>query len=78
MSNEIHAHKVLNLLREKPMTKQELSDAVSEQFGEQAQFRTCKQEGFQFDTLFDFFLQREKIIEVEGKWTINVERVCGH
>ncbi|EGU36184.1 hypothetical protein VII00023_04252 [Vibrio ichthyoenteri ATCC 700023] len=78
MANEIHAHKVLNLLREKPMTKQELNDAVRDQFGEQAQFRTCKLAGFQFDTLFDFFVQREKIIETEGLWAVNVERVCGH
>ncbi len=78
MTTEIHAHKVLNLLREQSMSEQVLRDAVYKQFGQQAQFRTCKRSGFDFDTLFSFFIQREKIIHADGKWSVNAEQVCGH
>ena len=60
MTTEIHAHKVLNLLREQPMSEQVLRDAVYKQFGQETQFRTCKCSGFDFDALFSFFIQREK------------------
>lgn len=78
MTTEVHAHNVLNLLRERPMTKLELEAAVGELFGEQARFRTCKCNGFTLDTLLEFFIEREKVI-VDGEvWQINAERVCGH
>lgn len=76
--SEIHAHKVLNLLRERPMTEQELQQAVEEEFGAEAQFRTCKLNGFSLAELMEFFIKREKIVNVEGKWNVNFERVCGH
>lgn len=76
--SEIHAHKVLNLLREKPMTEQELRQAVCVEFGEQAQFRTCKLSGFDFEKLFAFFIDRQKITQQGECWTINQEQVCGH
>ncbi len=76
--SEIHAHKVLNLLRECPMTEQELTLAVKNEFGEQAMFRTCKLNGFSLSELMVFFIQREKIVERDGKWNVNAERVCNH
>ncbi|MFM2588305.1 YecH family metal-binding protein [Vibrio sp. TBV020] len=78
MSTEIHAHNVLNLLRERPMSKLELEAAVNEEFGEQARFRTCKCNGFSLDTLLEFFIEREKVIVQDGIWQINAERVCSH
>ncbi|OAJ94328.1 YecH family metal-binding protein [Vibrio bivalvicida] len=78
MSTEIHAHNVLNLLRERPMSKSELELAVSEAFGEQARFRTCKCNGFNLDSLLEFFIEREKVIVEDGVWMINAERVCSH
>ena len=78
MTTEIHAHKVLNLLREQPMSEQVLRDAVYKQFGQETQFRTCKCSGFDFDALFSFFIQREKIIQADGKWSVNAEQICGH
>lgn len=78
MSTEIHAHNVLNLLRERPMSKSELESVVNETFGEQARFRTCKCNGFTLDTLLEFFIEREKVIVQEGIWQINAERVCSH
>ncbi len=78
MTTEIHAHNVLNLLREQPMSKSELEMAVCEAFGEQARFRTCKCNGFTLETLLEFFIEREKVIVKEGIWMVNAERVCGH
>jgi len=78
MTTEIHAHKVLNLLKEKPMTEAELCQAVSEEFGDQATFRTCKLNGFNLESLLEFFIQREKVVQLDGKWAVNLERVCSH
>ena len=78
MSTEIQAHNVLNLLRERPMSKPGLEQAVSEVFGEQARFRTCKCNGFNLDTLLEFFIEREKVIVKDGIWSVNAERVCSH
>lgn len=78
MTTEIHAHNVLNLLRERPMSKSELEMAVREEFGEQAKFRTCKCNGFTLDTLLEFFIEREKVTVDNGIWMINAERVCSH
>ncbi|WP_162045371.1 YecH family metal-binding protein [Vibrio taketomensis] len=76
--SEIHAHKVLNLLREKPMTESDLRQSVIEEFGTEAQFRTCKLSGFDFEKLFAFFVERQKIIQQGDVWMVNQERVCGH
>ncbi|MCG9598616.1 YecH family protein [Vibrio sp. Isolate25] len=78
MSNEIHAHQVLNLLHERPMAMQELREAVCAAFGEQAKFHTCKLDGLDLDALMAFFIEREKIVAVGDKWALNLERVCSH
>ncbi|CAK4070011.1 YecH family metal-binding protein [Vibrio sp. 16] len=75
---EIHAHNVLNLLREKPMSEAELRQAVNQEFGEHAMFRTCKLNGFDLDALLTFFIQKQKIVQHDSKWSVNMGRVCGH
>ncbi|MFA0087268.1 hypothetical protein BCU70_18315 [Vibrio sp. 10N.286.49.C2] len=78
MTTAIHAHKVLNLLRDKAMTRDDLVTAVHDQFGKNAEFRTCSREGFDLETLLSFFIEKQKIIEQQGLWQLNVERVCSH
>ncbi|WP_047048912.1 YecH family metal-binding protein [Vibrio mexicanus] len=78
MTNEIHAHNVLNLLRDQPLSEQELRDQVATQFGPNAAFRTCKMNGFDLDALLAFFIEREKIVAIDGKWALNQARVCSH
>ncbi len=78
MSDEIHAHNVLNLLKETPMTDTQLRQAVANEFGEQARFRTCKRNGFDLEALLAFFIERQKILLIDGKWHTNAERVCNH
>ncbi|MCY9873679.1 YecH family metal-binding protein [Vibrio barjaei] len=78
MTAAIHAHKVLNLLREQPMTRELLEKTVIEQFGTEARFRTCSREGFDLDSLLAFFVEKQKVIENQGVWELNIERVCSH
>ncbi|CAH0527359.1 YecH family metal-binding protein [Vibrio hippocampi] len=78
MSTNVHAHKVLNLLKQQPMTRESLVAEVKEQFGEEVSFHTCSREGFDLDSLFSFFVQNQKVVEKEGVWHLNLERVCSH
>ncbi|MGR5221058.1 YecH family metal-binding protein [Vibrio parahaemolyticus] len=78
MTTSIHAHKVLNLLRDQSMTREQLEQKVIELFGDDAQFRTCSREGFDLDSLLAFFIEKQKVLENHGVWELNVERVCSH
>ena len=42
MTTEIHAHNVLNLLSEKPLTREELTQELAQMYGTEARFHTCK------------------------------------
>ncbi|MGF1722932.1 YecH family protein [Vibrio kyushuensis] len=78
MSTEIHAHAVLNMLREQAMTEEALREAINKQYGEGVKFRTCSKDGFDLESLLAFFKQREKVWVKDGVWTLNAERVCSH
>ncbi|MFZ3446050.1 YecH family metal-binding protein [Vibrio harveyi] len=71
---EIHAHNLLNLLRETPMNRDELAG----HFGSEARFHTCKLNDLDLDALLEFLLKREKVRELEGKFVVNMTRVCNH
>ncbi len=72
--SEIHAHTLLNLLRETPMNRDELAT----HFGVDVRFHTCKLNDLDLDTLLEFLLQREKVRELEGKFVVNMARICNH
>ncbi len=78
MSKQIHAHNILNLLKVTPMSEAQLRDFVLAEYGQDARFRTCKLEGFDFDSLLEFFKRNQKIIAVDGQWLMNQSRVCDH
>ena len=42
MTTEIHAHNVLNLLSEKSLTREELTQELAQTYGAEARFHTCK------------------------------------
>ncbi|WP_041061232.1 YecH family metal-binding protein [Vibrio owensii] len=71
---EIHAHNLLNLLRETPMNREELAA----NFGSEVRFHTCKLNDLDLDALLEFLLKREKVRELEGKFVVNMARVCNH
>ncbi|CAH6875563.1 conserved hypothetical protein [Vibrio chagasii] len=78
MTTEIHAHNVLNLLSEKPLTREELTQELAQMYGTEARFHTCKLNGLDLDSLLKFFLKMEKVVLVDDKLCTNRERVCNH
>lgn len=78
MPNNIHGHKVLELLSQQPLTRDELKVTLLDTYGEDVLFHTCKSDGLDFDTLFDFFIEREKVALVDGKYTDCRENRCQH
>jgi len=78
MTTEIHAHNVLNLLHETAMTREELAKALTEQYGSEARFHTCKLNGLDLDALLTFFLKMEKVVMEGDKLQTNMARVCNH
>ena len=78
MTTEIHAHNVLNLLSEKPLTREEPTQELAQMYGTEARFHTCKLNGLDLDGLLKFFLKMEKVVLVDDKLCTNRERVCNH
>ncbi|MBT0082440.1 YecH family protein [Vibrio alginolyticus] len=72
--SEIHAHELLNLLRETPMDR----EALTQHFGASVRFHTCKLNDLDLGALLAFLLKRDKIRELEGKFVVNMARVCNH
>ncbi|MCV5371452.1 YecH family protein [Escherichia coli] len=72
--SEIHAHELLNLLRETPMDR----EALTQHFGAIVRFHTCKLNDLDLDALLTFLLQRDKVRELEGKFVVNMARICNH
>lgn len=72
--SEIHAHNLLNLLRETPMNRAELAA----HFGSETRFHTCKLADLDLETLLEFLLKSEKVRELEGKFVVNLARICNH
>ncbi|TOK02604.1 hypothetical protein CGI26_22415 [Vibrio parahaemolyticus] len=74
MMSDIHAHNLLNLLRETPMSRDELA----QHFDADVRFHTCKLNDLDLDALLTFLLQRDKVRELEGKFVVNMARICNH
>ncbi|WED26606.1 YecH family protein [Vibrio sp. DW001] len=74
--NNIHGHKILDMLSEKFLTRDEVKNLLTNEYGDDVQFHTCLSEGLNFDELFDFFIEREKIATVDGKYSINATNKC--
>jgi probable metal-binding protein len=78
MTTDIHAHKLLDFIRETPMSRDALKEKVIQLYGENALFCTCQHSGFDLNAMLDFFVNAEKIIEKEGVWSINEIETCSH
>jgi len=75
-----HGHDVLNLLLKavEPLSLEEIHEEVTQHFGAGARFHTCSSEGFDAEALIAFFLQRGKIMQIEGGFAVNGSRICQH
>ncbi len=78
MTSEVHAHKLLNFLRETPMSKQALKEKALQTFGDEVSFCTCSIKGFDLDSMLTFFEQEQKIIDKDGIWWLNLGEICSH
>lgn len=78
MTVEIHAHKLLNLIRETPMSRTAVREKAIELYGEEALYCTCKLKDFDLNAILDFFVDQQKIVDVDGIWSINDIEVCSH
>jgi probable metal-binding protein len=78
MSTAIHAHKILNFLKEEPMNREQLRDKAFAVFGENARYRTCEQQGFDIDSLLLFFVESNKVVDLDGIWRLNHAELCDH
>lgn len=72
----IHGHKLLDILSEMSLTKEELETKLMREYGENIRFHTCKSEGLNFDELLNFLIHNEKIVNIDGKFAINLDNEC--
>jgi len=78
MSQQVHAHKVLNQLKVQPMTEAQIREYVLSEFGTEVSFHTCKLNGMDLDNLLTFFQQQSKVLIKEGIWHLNEAEICEH
>ncbi len=76
MSKSIHAHKILKQLSNTAMSKDELQSWCLSEFGDNATFKTCIQEGFSFEGIVQFFLEQQKVTVVANKMSANHANLC--
>jgi probable metal-binding protein len=78
MTAEIHAHQILNFLKEEPLNREQLREKALAMFGENARYRTCEVKGFDIDSLLRFFVEHHKVVDKEGTWCLNYSELCDH
>lgn len=78
MAQQIHGHTILDILSETTFTREELKSYIIEKYGKDVLFHTCQSEGLDFDTLFDFFIAKQKVASVEGRFSSVLENKCAH
>ncbi|MCV5647952.1 DUF2492 family protein, partial [Escherichia coli] len=53
-------------------------DELARPFAADLPSHTCKLNDLDLDPLLTFFLQRDKVRELEGKFVVNMARICNH
>ena len=78
MAQQIHGHKVLDILSAQSFSRDDHKSNVVNQYGVDVQFHTCKTDGLDFDSLFDFFIKMGKITDTDGQFSYSTENSCEH
>ncbi len=78
MTQQVHAHKILNRLKVQPMTETQLREFMATEFGNQARFHTCKLKVMDTNDLLTFFQQQSKVVIENGVWHVNEKEICQH
>ncbi len=77
MPASIHVHEILNHLKQQPLSEAALTEWVVAQWGENARFHTCSQQGLSFSEVLEF-APPQKIFDEMGELSVNTARVCNH
>ena len=75
----IHAHEILKLIgsNERKFTKATLEDAVNESFGVDAKFTNCSGNVYNYDEIFQFFINRNKLqINEDSSLMLQRQNIC--
>ena len=75
-ASSIHAHDVLDLIRETHLSTAALFEEAARRFGEGVTYHTCKLRGMTLPQLLEFFLAREKLMFEDGRLVVNEEHDC--
>ncbi len=78
MSHSVHGHDVMDLLRQAPLTLEQLQHEVETRFGDSARFHTCKLQDLTLTQLLSFLLEKGKVLETEHGLSLNQARICQH
>lgn len=78
MPASIHVHEILNHLKQQPLSEAALTEWGVAQWGENARFHTCSQQGLSFSEVLEFLRRRKKIFDEMGELSVNTARVCNH
>lgn len=80
MSNQVHGHDVMKMMLDNSQsyTKDTLSAAIIDRFGEAARFYTCSAENMTANELVEFLAKREKVIETEAGFNTAPDKICDH
>lgn len=77
-TQNVHGHDVLHLVQEASpaLTRGELLVEATGRWGADARFCTCSIEGMTLEELLTFLMSRGKIVEVAGKLTTDISKIC--
>ncbi len=80
MPNTVHGHDVMEMIIDAPTppSREELCAAVVERFGGDALFYTCSAKDMSIEGLLEFLMERNKLVEVDGKLSTHPDHICDH
>ena len=77
---DIHAHDVMHMMLEmnQAFTRESLSRAIIERFGEDARFRSCSATGMDAHAVVDFLESRGKFVARDEGFNTAQDKICNH
>lgn len=81
MSEQTHAHEVMNMMIEEKIahTKESLCKKIIERFGEDARFYACSADNMDSKQLVTFLEEKGKFIpSSDNSFHVNPETMCSH
>lgn len=80
MHQQTHAHDVIELIDQHngQFTRDALRHKLAETFGSGSGYYACTEENMNGERIIDFLLEREKIVETDGRFSVNRGNLCNH